>query len=82
MPVCGKPLAGTIGEHVHGFASVAHIVSQVSRPTVYSFNKIALLDASQLNELDAHLQEHLYDTAEAVARYVARRWGVRYTPAG
>ena len=42
----------------------------------------ALLDASQMRELDAHLQEHLYDTAEAVARYVERRWGVRYSANG
>ena len=32
----------------------------------------ALLDASEMKELDAHLQEHLYDTAQAVARYVER----------
>jgi transposase len=42
----------------------------------------ALLDASQMRELDAHLQEHLYDTAEAVARYVERCWGVRYSANG
>lgn len=42
----------------------------------------ALLDAAQLAELDAHLQTHLYLTAESVARYVEGRWGVRYTPSG
>jgi transposase len=42
----------------------------------------AWLEASQLRELDGHLQEHLYDTAEAVARYVERRWGVRYSASG
>jgi hypothetical protein len=31
-------------------------------------------------ELDAHLRTHLYLTAEAVARWVEQRWGVRYTP--
>ena len=42
----------------------------------------ALLDAAQLAELDAHLQAHLYPSAEAVARWVEQRWGVRYTPSG
>jgi transposase len=42
----------------------------------------ALLDADQLMELDAHLQTQLYPTAEAVARFVERHWGVRYTPSG
>jgi transposase len=42
----------------------------------------ALLDAGQLAELDTHLQQHLYLTAEAVARYVERRWHVRYTVSG
>ena len=42
----------------------------------------ALLDAAQLAELDAHLQTHLYPSAEAVARWVEERWGVRYTPSG
>lgn len=42
----------------------------------------ALLDAGQLAELDAHLQTHLYQTAESVARYVEQRWGVRYTASG
>ena len=42
----------------------------------------ALLNATQLKELDAHLQDHLYDTAEAVARYVEERWGVHYTASG
>jgi hypothetical protein len=40
----------------------------------------ALLDATQLAELDAHLQTHLYPSVEAVARCVAERWGVRYIP--
>lgn len=42
----------------------------------------ALLDGGQMRELDAHLQQHLYLTAEAVARSVERRWGVRYTVSG
>ncbi len=42
----------------------------------------ALLDDDQLVELDAHLQDRLYLTAQAVARYVAQRWGVRYTLSG
>ncbi len=42
----------------------------------------ALLDDTQLLELDDHLQSHLYLTAEAVARHVQKRWGVRYTPSG
>jgi transposase len=42
----------------------------------------ALLDVDQLMELDAHLQTQLYLTAEAVARFVEQRWGVRYTPSG
>jgi transposase len=37
----------------------------------------ALLDAGQLRELDAHLQDELYPTAEAIARFVEQRWGVR-----
>ena len=42
----------------------------------------ALLDAAQLAELDLHLHSHLYLTAEAVARFVEQRWGVRYTLSG
>lgn len=42
----------------------------------------ALLDETQLAELDLHLHRHLYLTAESVARFVAQRWGVRYTPSG
>lgn len=42
----------------------------------------ALLDAVQLHELDAHLQEHVYQSAADVARYVEQRWGVRYTASG
>jgi transposase len=42
----------------------------------------ALLNATQLAELDLHLQSHLYLTAEAVARFVEERWQVRYTPSG
>jgi transposase len=42
----------------------------------------AWLDADQLRELDAHLQDELYPTAEAIARFVEQRWGVRYTPSG
>jgi transposase len=42
----------------------------------------ALLDPAQMAELDAHLRTHLYLTAEAVARWVAQRWGVRYTLSG
>jgi transposase len=42
----------------------------------------ARLDPAQMAELDAHLRTHLYLTAEAVARWVEQRWGVRYTPSG
>jgi transposase len=42
----------------------------------------ALLDTEQLRELDAHLQDELYPTAEAIVRFVEQRWGVRYTPSG
>jgi transposase len=42
----------------------------------------AMLNATQLRELDAHLQDHLYDTADAVARYVEQRWGVHYSASG
>ena len=42
----------------------------------------ALLDEVQLAQLDAHLQEHLYLTAESVARWVKKRWGVCYAPSG
>ncbi|WP_365303159.1 winged helix-turn-helix domain-containing protein [uncultured Thiodictyon sp.] len=42
----------------------------------------ALLGDTQLLELDDHLQRRLYLTAEAVARQVQTRWGVRYTPSG
>lgn len=41
----------------------------------------ALLDAGQLAELEAHLQQHLYQKAESVG-YVEQRWGVRYTESG
>lgn len=42
----------------------------------------AMLDAVQLAELDAHLQQHLYLTAESVAHWVKERWGVCYAPSG
>jgi len=42
----------------------------------------ALLDAAQLGQLDAHLRSHLYLSAAAVARYVEKRWAVRYTLSG
>jgi transposase len=42
----------------------------------------ALLDAAQLAELDAHLATTLYQSAEAVARWVKDRFGVQYTPSG
>jgi transposase len=42
----------------------------------------ALLDDSQLEELRAHLRTHLYPTAESVARWVQKRWGVSYTASG
>jgi transposase len=42
----------------------------------------ALLTPTQLQELDAHLQDCLYDSAQAVVRYVEKRWGVRYTVSG
>ncbi len=34
----------------------------------------ALLDDTQLLELDDHLQSRLYLTAEAIARHVQKRW--------
>jgi transposase len=42
----------------------------------------ALLDADQRAELDAHLSSNLYQTAEAVARWVEDRFGVHYTTSG
>jgi transposase len=42
----------------------------------------ALLNDLQLAELERHLRTHLYLTAEAVARYVEKQWGVRYTQSG
>jgi transposase len=36
----------------------------------------ALLDTVQMAELDAHLKEYLYLTAESVARWVKERWRV------
>lgn len=42
----------------------------------------ALLDDSQLAALSAHLRTHLYPTAEAVARWVEKQWGVSYTASG
>jgi hypothetical protein len=42
----------------------------------------ALLSPAQLAELDAHLQQHLYLSAEAVARWVKERWGVHYGASG
>lgn len=42
----------------------------------------ALLNDGQLAELDLHLGSHLYLSAEAVARHVEKRWGVRYTVSG
>jgi transposase len=42
----------------------------------------ALLSPEQLAELDAHLQEHVYLSAEAVARWVKERWGVHYSASG
>jgi transposase len=42
----------------------------------------ALLDDSQLEELRDHLRTHLYPTAESVARWVQKRWGVSYTANG
>ena len=42
----------------------------------------ALLDAEQLRALDEHLQTEVYQTAAEVARYVEKRWKVRYTPSG
>jgi transposase len=42
----------------------------------------ALLNETQLVELDVHLQEHLHLTAESVARWVKERWGVCYAPSG
>ncbi len=42
----------------------------------------ALLDPPQMAGLDAHLRTHLYLMAEAVARWVEQRWGVRYSLSG
>jgi transposase len=42
----------------------------------------AWLDDAQLRELDAHLQEQVYQSAAEVARYVEQRWKVRYTASG
>jgi len=42
----------------------------------------AFLDDAQLVELSAHLRSHLYTTAESVARWVEKRWGVSYTASG
>jgi transposase len=42
----------------------------------------ALLSPEQLSELDTHLRHHLYQSAEAVARWVKERWGVEYTVSG
>jgi transposase len=42
----------------------------------------ALLDDVQLAVLDAHLQQNLHLSAESVARWVEKRWGVCYTPSG
>ena len=42
----------------------------------------ALLNETQLVELDVHLQEHLHLTAESVARWVKERWDVSYAPSG
>ena len=42
----------------------------------------ALLDAERRREADAHWQDALYPTAEAIARFIEQRWGVRYTPSG
>jgi transposase len=40
------------------------------------------LDEAQLAILDAHLQEHLYMTAKAIARWVEDTFGVSYTESG
>jgi transposase len=40
------------------------------------------LDETQLAWLDAHLQNHLYPTAKAVAHVVEEQFGVRYTESG
>lgn len=42
----------------------------------------AWLDARQLAELDAHLQERLHQSAASVARWVKEHWGVSYTASG
>jgi len=42
----------------------------------------ALLNEVQLSELDTHLQEHLFLTAESVARWVEERWNVCYSANG
>ena len=40
------------------------------------------LTDEQLDELDAHLQETLYQTVKEVIHYVHTRWGVVYTDSG
>ncbi|MBK1646834.1 hypothetical protein CKO25_19790 [Thiocapsa imhoffii] len=40
------------------------------------------LDARQLAELDGHLQQHLHQSAESVARCVNERWGMSDTASG
>ena len=40
------------------------------------------LNAEQLAILDAHLQEHLYLSAKAIAHWVKKRFGVSYTESG
>lgn len=42
----------------------------------------ALLDEVQLQALDRHLQETVYQSAVEVVRYVEQRWDVRYTASG
>lgn len=40
------------------------------------------LTPAQLELLDAHLQDHLYQTAKAIAHWVEQRFGVCYTESG
>ena len=40
------------------------------------------LSAEQLDELDCHLQCHVYSTAKEIAHWVKEQWQVCYTPSG
>jgi len=70
--------ANTIRNHFKryregGIEALAHIVFRGSA---------CALDEEQLAILDAHLQEHLYMTAKAIARWVEETFEVSYTESG